>query len=76
MSCCGSHGNHGATNDEEERAHSEDHEGHQNSRPPATEAAGPKSSHATCGCGGGGNWMFLLMIGVFLSIFVLDYLLK
>lgn len=77
MSCCGSHG-HEEMPKEEENANKDTtgHENHKDGLRPTAPSAGHQDSHKSCGCGGGGNWMFMLMVGVLLGFLVLDYLLR
>ena len=77
MSCCGPHGHENTTNDEETAStHGASHEGHQGGPPATAREAGSHGSHSSCGCGGGGNWMFIVMVGLLLGFFALSYLLR
>ncbi len=77
MSCCGSHGHENEPKEEENsNIDATGHESHEKGVRPAVPNPGHQDSHRSCGCGGGGNWMFMLMAGVLLGVLALDYLLR
>jgi hypothetical protein len=77
MSCCGSHGNEKEPKEEEDaNIDATGHENHRDGLQPTVQSTRHQDSHKSCGCGGGGSWMFMLMAGVLLGFLVLDYLLR
>jgi len=58
-----------------EGAHEAGSGGHEHSSVDTLRDARLQTSHRSHGCGGCGSWMFMAMIGVFIGLFVIGYLL-